>query len=191
MKRFFRLPALLVVLAVLLGALCVCGAEAVDAPVSDAPVTDAPVPDVSEPSEPVTLETEADDKNIIVNVTLPAAATPSPEPSASPEPVEPVEETVSPEPDPVYPAYSVAALNEAAPPADDTALSAVVSSLFGTYTPRTQTVTQYLPDGSSVTSEEYVPGVAGMDWPWIAGVCLFALVLFCFCKMLGGVLKHG
>ena len=181
MKHFFRLPALLVVLAVLLGALCVCGAEAVDAPGEDAP----------EPgqSEPVTLETETDDKNIIVNVTLPAAAAPSPEPS--PEPVEPVEDVELPEPDPVYPAYSVSALVEVEPPADDTALSAVVASLFGTYTPRTQTVTQYLPDGSAVTSEEYVPGVAGMDWPWLAGVCLFALVLFCFCKMLGGVLRHG
>ncbi len=64
-----------------------------------------------------------------------------------------------------------------------------LESIFGEYQPQTYTVTTYLPDGSSVTSVEVVPGLAGLDYSWIAGVGLFALFLFCLLKLIGGVVK--
>ena len=68
----------------------------------------------------------------------------------------------------------------------------VIVQVFGEYTPRTQTVTQYLSDGSVLdTATEIVPGVAGMDWQWISGVVLFSVMLFSFLKMVGVLLKNG
>lgn len=64
-----------------------------------------------------------------------------------------------------------------------------LESIFGEYQPQTYSVTTYLPDGSSVTSTEVVPGVAGMDWAWISAVGLFALFLFCLMKLIGGAVK--
>lgn len=64
-----------------------------------------------------------------------------------------------------------------------------LESIFGEYQPHTYSVTTYLPDGSSVTSTEVVPGVAGMDWAWISAVGLFALFLFCLMKLIGGAVK--
>lgn len=84
-------------------------------------------------------------------------------------------------------AYSVSELNEA--PAPSSPLSEAVTALFGTYTPRTQTVTQHLEDGSVVTYQEVIPGLAGLDWSWLASVGLFALVLFSLLRMIGGFLK--
>lgn len=86
--------------------------------------------------------------------------------------------------------YSTSVLNESAAVDGDT-MSAVIASIFGEYQPRTQTVTDYLSDGSAVTSQQIVPGLAGLDWPWIAGVSLFALVLASFLKLVGVLLKNG
>ena len=69
------------------------------------------------------------------------------------------------------------------------AFVAALESIFGEYHPQTYTVTTYLPDGSTVTSVEVVPGLAGLDYAWIAGVALFALFLFCLLKLIGGVVK--
>ena len=69
------------------------------------------------------------------------------------------------------------------------AFVAALESIFGEYQPQTYTVTTYLPDGSSVTSVEVVPGLAGLDYAWIAGVGLFALFLFCLLKLIGGFVK--
>ncbi len=68
-------------------------------------------------------------------------------------------------------------------------LPALLKELFGEYQPKTRTVTQVLADGSSVSYQEYVPGVAGMDIEWLASVGLFALFLFCVMKGVGGVFK--
>lgn len=68
-------------------------------------------------------------------------------------------------------------------------LSVLLKDLFGEYQPRTQTVTKVLEDGSSISYQEYVPGVAGMDIEWLAAVGLFALFLFCVMKLVGGVFK--
>lgn len=71
------------------------------------------------------------------------------------------------------------------------ALSEVIRSLFGSYTPRTQTVTTYY-DGQPIsTDEQIVPGLAGLDYEWIAGAVLFTLIIFCLFRLLGGVLKNG
>ena len=71
-------------------------------------------------------------------------------------------------------------------------LKALVSSLFGDYTPVTTTsvVTQTVGlDTYQYLVETVAPGAAGVDYEWLSGVLLFALLLFCFMKLLGGVLK--
>lgn len=75
---------------------------------------------------------------------------------------------------------------------EDQSMKEVIVQVFGEYSPRTQTVTQYLSDGTLLgTTTEIVPGVAGMDWQWISGVALFALVLSSFLKLVGVLLKNG
>lgn len=73
-----------------------------------------------------------------------------------------------------------------------TGLKALVASIFGEYTPVTTTsvisetvgddIHQYLID-------TVAPGAAGVDYEWIAGVVLFAIMLYCLMKLFGGVLK--
>lgn len=75
---------------------------------------------------------------------------------------------------------------------EDGTLPALVKKVFGTYTPRTQKVTNYLADGSTVESTEVISGIAGVDWYWITGVVLFSQVLWSFFRFLGVVIKsHG
>lgn len=70
-------------------------------------------------------------------------------------------------------------------------LAETIRSLFGTYTPRTQTVTTYY-DGQPISTEEQiVPGLAGLDYEWLAGVGMFALITFCLFRLLGGILRNG
>ena len=68
-------------------------------------------------------------------------------------------------------------------------LGSAVLGLLGSYTPETYTVTTYLPDGSAVTSTEIVPGLAGLDYEWIAGAVLFTLALYCIFRMIGGIFR--
>ena len=123
--------------------------------------------------EPLTAEVETDDKNIVVNVTVPSAALPLEEEAPAV---------------PSYPAYSVSALDDVPEQASET-FSSAVNNLFGQYTPRTQTVTEYLADGTSVTYTQVIPGLAGLDYPWLASVSLFALLLYGLLRLLGGLLK--
>ena len=81
-------------------------------------------------------------------------------------------------------------LDDADAPASGS-LPATVLSVFGTYAPRTQSVTTYLPDGTTVQSTEIVRGIAGVDWYWISGVVVFLLILWSFFKLLGVVFIHG
>lgn len=79
------------------------------------------------------------------------------------------------------------------PPAEVlTGLKALVTSIFGEYTPVTTTsvVTQTVGnDTHQYLLETVAPGAAGVDYEWLAGVFLFGILLFCFMKLLGGVLK--
>lgn len=69
------------------------------------------------------------------------------------------------------------------------AFVSALTAIFGEYTPLTQSVTTYFADGTSVESVQYVPGIAGLDWMWLAGVALFCIVIYCVFRMIGGVLK--
>lgn len=131
--------------------------------------------------ETMTAETEVDDKNIIVNVVVPDSAS-----SAAPDATEVVEDV----PQDTASPFSTYALDAVEPSAGDT-LSNIVTALFGSYTPKTQTVTEHLADGTSVTYQQYVPGVAGLDWHWLTGVMLFSLFLWSLFRLVGGVLKRG
>lgn len=150
--------------------------------------TDPAASEVSseETDETVTFDTVTDDKNITVNVTLPAQ-------SGSVVEEDPASDEVSEEPSQLLSLYSTSDLDAVgeAEAGEETTMRQVITGVFGEYTPRTQTVTQYLSDGTAETHTEIVPGVAGMDWPWIAGVSLFCLVLFSFLKMVGVLLKNG
>ena len=71
-------------------------------------------------------------------------------------------------------------------------LKALVSSIFGEYTPITTTsvITQTVGnDTYQYLVETVAPGSAGVDYEWLASVFLFGILLFCLMKLLGGVLK--
>lgn len=68
-------------------------------------------------------------------------------------------------------------------------LISAVTALFGEYTPKTYNVTTYLSDGTAVQSTEIVPGLAGLDYEWIAGAAFFALVLYGLLRLIGGLIK--
>ena len=85
---------------------------------------------------------------------------------------------------------SVRSVSLDAPTVDAAGLPAVVKSVFGDYHQRTQTVTETASDGTSVTSTEAVPGLAGLDWYWLSGVFLFTIVLWSFFRFLGVVFKR-
>lgn len=126
--------------------------------------TSSPPPDVSASEAP----TLSDSSSITVNVekhdTLSVASVPSDAPDSS-----------SPAPD------------NAGPPT----LAGTIRSLFGPYTPRTQTITTYYDGQPIATEEQIIPGLAGLDFEWLSGVAIFALVTFCLFRLLGGVLRNG
>lgn len=73
-----------------------------------------------------------------------------------------------------------------------TGLKALVTSIFGEYTPVTTTSVISETVGNDTNQylvETVAPGAAGVDYEWISGVLLFAIMLYCFMKLLGGVLK--
>lgn len=65
--------------------------------------------------------------------------------------------------------------------------------LFGAYTPVTYTEYIYYiaADGSVVQdfNEVVASGLAGVDWPWVMGVFLFAIVLYSLFRLLGVFFK--
>lgn len=71
----------------------------------------------------------------------------------------------------------------------ESSLADLINGLFGTYTPRTQTVVVHYEDGSVDAYNEVIPGLAGLDWNWIACFVLFTVTMFCVLKMIGGLLK--
>lgn len=65
----------------------------------------------------------------------------------------------------------------------------LMTTLFGTYIPVTNPETVVGSDGNVEVVDVVVSGLAGVDWPWLCGVALFAVVLYCFLRMVGGLLK--
>lgn len=85
------------------------------------------------------------------------------------------------------PEFALAAIE---PDADNT-MSQAVKALFGTYTPRVQTVATYYNGEQIAIEEQYVPGVAGLDWEWLGGFAVFCIMLYCLFRLLGGSVKYG
>ena len=186
MNRFFRLAPVLAL------ALCLC--LPVSAFASEPDEASDPVPSgVEDTSDALTdtvtetVTTETDGNNITVNVTLPSSESSV----ASLEEDESLLEDGSGEEEeaPSYASYATRSLDDVETSDDTSTLPGVVTALFGTYTPRTQTVTEYLSDGSSVTYSEVVPGLAGLDWPWVSSVALFSMALYCVFRLIGGFFK--
>lgn len=57
-------------------------------------------------------------------------------------------------------------------------MQTVINNIFGVYTP--------VMDSNGVIPS----GMAGVDWSYVAGVVLFAVVLLCFFKIVGAVIKR-
>lgn len=73
----------------------------------------------------------------------------------------------------------------------------LIEQLFGTYVPVTyevtSTVTTVTEEGSTTITEtaaQIATGMAGVDWEYIAGVLLFAIVLASVFKLIGVILKN-
>ena len=169
MKRFFSLMLCALALVSL-----ACPALASDG-----------APDETASAPPVTVETSEGEKDITVNVTVVNEAVPPTE-DVEPAASVPVEDMPVESP----PGESLVLRTADAPaPADRSPLMEAVSGLLGEYQPRTCTVSTYLPDGSVVQTVELIPGLAGLDYPWLAGFALFGLSLYCVLRMTGGLLK--
>lgn len=89
--------------------------------------------------------------------------------------------------------FSVSSVDDVASAAPDGAadtMDKVVVKILGEYQRKTMTVQELDTDGNVLaTSTQYVPGLAGLDWEWIAGAALFALFLLCLMRLIGGLLK--
>lgn len=65
-------------------------------------------------------------------------------------------------------------------------MRSLIISIFGTYTP-VETVIGV--DSSDNLIYGVAAGMAGVDWIYVAGVVLFAIVLYGFCRLVGVLLK--
>ena len=147
----------------------------------------------SESSAPmVDADAVKTDEGVTVNVTISQPEAQAPVEPVEEAPVDAGEDTV--EAAPSVQSYTSTAPDVLASPAGvdgSPSMADVVTSLFGEYQRRTYTVTQYDGSGSVIaTSTEYVPGLAGLDYAWLSGVALFALLLTGFFKLLGGVFRR-
>jgi len=165
------------------------------------PDVSEPEPEVTEPeiTEPETTESEIPESEVEPETTEPEVTDPelsgggSGDSGLTEDDVLAILEEYH--DDEVTTLYTVSTLDEydiePASDAEEQTMRDVVALVFGEYIPRTQTVTEHLSDGSSVTYTEVVSGVAGLDWEWITGAGLFALALFSFFKIVGVFLKNG
>lgn len=72
-------------------------------------------------------------------------------------------------------------------------MRSMIVDLFGSYQPVTYSEYFYYTaaDGTVMqdVNEVVASGLAGVDWPWIAGVFLFAIVLYSLFRLLGVFFK--
>ena len=59
-------------------------------------------------------------------------------------------------------------------------IASFMQSLFGVYSP----VGYEDATGTFIVAS----GFAGVDWPYILGVCLFCLIVYCLFRLLGGLI---
>lgn len=148
-----------------------------------------------EPTHPVTIDTTTtkEDDGVVVNVTIaqPEAAADSSAESGDSSSGEAA--ASSSEDLPVVQSFSTSSPDLLAADASSdgsSVMADVVTAVFGEYHRQTYTVSHYDSSGNVIaTSTEFVPGLAGLDYAWIAGVSLFALLLAGFLRLIGGLLR--
>lgn len=67
----------------------------------------------------------------------------------------------------------------------------LILTIFGAYEPVTTTAAYVVPGAEGSTLEEVqviASGLAGVDWPWVAGVLLFGIVLYSLLRLVGVLL---
>ena len=67
----------------------------------------------------------------------------------------------------------------------------LILTIFGAYEPVTTTASYVVPgaEGSTLAEVQVIAsGLAGVDWPWVAGVILFGIVLYSFLRLVGVLL---
>ena len=69
-------------------------------------------------------------------------------------------------------------------------MGAILANLFGSYSAPTYRAVQELSDGTLVNVDIIPPGLAGVDIPWVAGVFLFGLTLYCLLRIVGSVISN-
>ena len=67
-------------------------------------------------------------------------------------------------------------------------MTQILQDIFGVYTPIT---TEVYSDAGEYVGTVVASGMAGVDWQYLAGVALFAIVLISVFKLLGVILKNG
>lgn len=72
---------------------------------------------------------------------------------------------------------------------DTSTMQYILASIFGTYAPVTTEVAVTEADGTITTVTQVAAGMAGVDWPYVLGVLLFAVTLYSFFRLVGTVLK--
>lgn len=69
----------------------------------------------------------------------------------------------------------------------------MIIELFGRYTPVTYSEYFYYTAADGTVLQDYnevvASGLAGVDWPWVMGVLLFAIVLYSLFRLLGVFFK--
>ena len=65
----------------------------------------------------------------------------------------------------------------------------ILTAIFGIYTPVTSDAVVSAADGSVAVVNQVASGMAGVDWPYVLGVLLFAVVLYSFFRLIGAILK--
>lgn len=66
----------------------------------------------------------------------------------------------------------------------------ILANLFGTYSPTTYNIVQEFSDGTTVTTSVIPSGLAGVDVPYLCGVALFGLTLYCLLRIIGAVINN-
>lgn len=167
-------------------------------PAADAPdFSGASSPDTSLDSTVTADSTTSDDGGVTVNVTIQQPETPTDEsPSeVSETPLEnlPVSVLDGQDDTSAYRTFTVVSPDDdeaVQSPDGSTVMADVVVSILGEYRRKTQTVTEMDSDGNILAvSTEIVPGLAGLDYKWIAGASFFGLFLLALMKLIGGLIK--
>ena len=188
MKRFLFLS---MALALLLSIPALAVEEEAAAPAEEPAVTEEPAeePESSVPS--VSADSTETDKEVTVNVTIQQPETAASEETAPEDLVE--DEAVTLEDGQSYRTFSITSPDvlETVQSDDGTSVMAdVVVQVLGEYQRKTQTVQELDSSGNVIaTSTEYVPGLAGLDYHWIAGAVLFTVFLLGIFKLLGGLMR--